>query len=141
MASVDSSSQTNDGSATERTAALVFGGPKLIVPPMSTSLGDVDTPAQQIDSAPAEAEHLAQPQAAERAEEHERPVALIDCVGQRPDVVGVEEAHLAPLDAWERELGHRVVRDQAILERRVDALVQQLNDAVDRRRSEVAAIR
>ena len=60
---------------------------------------------------------------------------------QPPHFIGVEEPHLASLDPRQRELGDRVVRDQTILERGVDALVHQLHDAMDRRRREVRRLR
>jgi hypothetical protein len=61
-------------------------------------LADVDSSSEKIDALPSEAEHLAESQAAERCEQHERSVRLVDLIGELPDVVGVEESHLPTLD-------------------------------------------
>ena len=104
-------------------------------------LGDVHAASQQIDAAPAQPQHLAQSEAAESTEQHEGPIAGVDRLGEPHQLVGAHEAHLTALDTRQRQLGDRVVRDQPVLERGFDALVQQLHDAVDRGGREARAVR
>ncbi len=96
--------------------------------------------SEKIGALPSQAEHLAESQAAECSEQHEGSVRLVDLVGELPDVVGVEESHLATLDSRERELGDGVVGNQAVLEGGVHALVHELHHAVDGGGCEVAAL-
>ena len=138
LARSESSSQTNAGSGTDRTAARVFGGPKLMCPPMSTSVSATWTRRRSRSTRPHRSPSISpslRPPSPPRSTN--RPIPRIEVLGEGPQVVGVQEAHLSAFDTGEWQLGDGVVRDQAILVRGVHTFVQQLHDAMDRGRRKI----
>jgi hypothetical protein len=95
----------------------------------------------EIDSTPSQREHLAEPKAAVPAEKNERAVARVDRRSKFPEVVVGDESHFLTFDFRYRQCSDRVVLDKAILNRGGDTLVQSLNNFLNGRRSEVAALR
>jgi hypothetical protein len=67
-------------------------------------LGHGDRAAQQVDATSAQARQLTDPQAAVRADQHQRSIQRSDGVGQRDDLGRSEEPHLLTLDLRQRHL-------------------------------------
>ena len=85
---LDNRGKTSFGMGTVRTAAFVFGGPKTVLPSVSSSAcsrhpgGSV----QGVDVPPPEADGFAEAHAGERAKEHEGPVFGFDGVSDGVDL-------------------------------------------------------
>jgi len=99
-------------------------------------LGDLEPASQQVDTAAAEAGHLAYPEPAVGAHQDQGAVARVDRIRECCDLVGVEVAHLVLHDPRQRYAVGGVVMEQPGVDGRSQDLGQHLRALVHGGRSQ-----
>ena len=100
-------------------------------------LDDLELAVEEVDAVATQPGHLAEAEPAVRADEHERPVPLIDRPGQAGHLVGFKDAHLALLNPGRLDSVEWVAHQEVVLDGSGERPAQRSVRLMDRRRLEV----
>jgi hypothetical protein len=106
---------------------------------LGQDLGHLDDAAQQVHAAATQPGQLPDAQPAVGRDQDQRPVALVDHLGQPRDLGRREEPHFLPLHLRQRQAPAGRLGDHAGVDRGAHHLAEELVRLLDRRRRQAAA--